>query len=92
VTAVPFSARQEAHLTSRKRSAPRSPNALSEAWEIRTQQVKAETAAASAASDAKSARLKALRLEKEREEALASPDAVKVSAPKKPRMKRFVVK
>jgi len=65
---------------------------LSEAWEIRTQQVKAESAAANAASDAKSARLKALRLEKEREEALASPKDDKASAPKKPRMKRFVVK
>jgi hypothetical protein len=92
VTAVPSFARQEAHLTSRKRSAPRSPNALSEAWEIRTQQVKAETAAASAANDAKSARLKALRLEKEREEALTAPKNDKAAAPKKPRMKRFVVK
>ena len=74
------------------RSAPRSPNALSEAWEVRTQQVKAEMAAANAASDAKSARLKALRLEKEREEALVAPKDGKVAAPKKPRIKRFVVK
>jgi hypothetical protein len=65
---------------------------LSEAWEVRTRHVKAESAAASAASDAKSARLKALRLEKEREEALASPADDKVVAPKRQRIRRFVVK
>jgi hypothetical protein len=65
---------------------------LSEAWEVRTRQVKAELAAASAASDAKSARLKALRLEKEREEALASPRDDKIAAPKRQRVKRILVK
>ena len=90
--AAPPPAGQEADLTTRKRSAPRSPTALSEAWETRTRQVKAELAAASAANDAKSARLKALRLEKEREEALAAPADNKLSAPKRPRMKRIVVK
>ena len=68
-----------------------STDALSEAWEVRTRQVKAEMAAASAANDAKSARLKALRLEKEREEALAPPKE-KISPPKRPRVKRIVVK
>jgi hypothetical protein len=65
---------------------------LSEAWETRTRQVKAELAAASAANDAKSARLKALRLEKEREDALTAPKSDAVSPAKRPRIKRIVVK
>jgi len=64
---------------------------LSEAWDNRTRQVKAESAAASAASDAKTARLKALRLEKERQDALTSPKDPK-PATKRARINRFVVK
>jgi hypothetical protein len=44
---------------------------VSHTWESRTQLVKDELAAASAANDAKTARLRALRLEKERQEAQA---------------------
>jgi hypothetical protein len=42
------------------------------AWESRTQLVKKELAAASAANDAKTIRLRALRLEKERQDAEAA--------------------
>ena len=49
----------------KQRSAPRSAAAISDAWERRTVMVRHEMAAASAATDAKTARLKLLRLEKE---------------------------
>lgn len=65
-----------------KRSPARSPGALAEAWDRRKLLVKGEVAAANAASDAKTVRLKALRLEKEREEGEAasrSESAPKVS-------------
>jgi hypothetical protein len=68
--------------STQKRSPARSPGALAEAWDRRTLLVKREVAAANAASDAKTARLKALRLEKEREEVEAvsrSESATKVS-------------
>jgi hypothetical protein len=62
-------------------------------WETRTQLVKSEMAAASAANDAKTVRLRALRLEKERQEAEAglrdgvAPAPVKA---KKKAIRRFV--
>ena len=64
-------------LTSKKREAAlRTANSGFQVWESRKQLVKQEMAAASAANDAKTARLKALRLEKEKleaEEAAANP-------------------
>jgi hypothetical protein len=63
--------------TSKKRDAAlRTADGMFQVWQARTQMVKKELAAASAANDAKTARLKALRLEKERqdaEEAAANP-------------------
>ena len=50
----------------------RTADALASAWERRTLLVKQELAAASAANDAKTARLKALRLERDRLQADAS--------------------
>lgn len=49
-----------------------SPDSVFKAWETRTQLVKNELAAASAANDAKTARLRALRLEKERHDQAAA--------------------
>ena len=72
---------------SRKRDAAiRTANGAFQVWESRTQLVKQEMQAASDANDAKTARLKALRLEKEKleaEEAAANPPA-----PKKKSVKR----
>lgn len=72
-------------MTTRQRSAARSPNALADAWERRTLLVKQELAAASAASDAKTARLRALRLEKEQQDAQVQPkpDGGAVRAPRR---------
>lgn len=56
------------------------------AWETRTALVKKEMAAESAANDAKTARLKALRLEKEAQDAEAARNAP--PAPVKKRAKR----
>ena len=57
--------------TSKKRDAMlRTANNAFQVWENRTQLVKQEMAAASAANDAKTARLKALRLEKEKQDAI----------------------
>jgi hypothetical protein len=69
-------------MTERQRHAPRTSDALASAWERRTQLVKDELAAASAATDAKTARLKALRLEKELQEA-AAPKPAPVSRVRK---------
>jgi hypothetical protein len=77
--------------STKQRSAARSPSALSDAWDRRTSLVKQEQAAASAASDAKTARLKALRLEKERTEAEAASDVAQTPAPVRKRVKRIVV-
>jgi hypothetical protein len=52
-----------------RRDAPRTVDGASQIWQNRTDMVKQEMAAASAAADAKTARLKALRLEKEAQEA-----------------------
>ena len=58
-------------MTTRQRSAARSPRAIDDAWQKRTLLVKQEAAAVSDANDAKTARLKDLRLEKEKLEAVA---------------------
>jgi len=74
-------------------AALRTANGVFAAWEKRTQLVKDETAAHNAATDAKTARLKALRLEKERQEAEATATAPAETAPaaKKTRVKRILV-
>jgi hypothetical protein len=77
---------------SKQRTASRTPSALAHVWEQRTQLVKQEMAAASAASDAKTVRLRALRLEKERLDAeVAASQAGDAAAKIKPRTKRIVV-
>jgi hypothetical protein len=63
-------------------AAMRTANNAFQVWENRTQMVKQEMAAASAANDAKTARLKALRLEKEKQEAEAAA-ANPTTTPKK---------
>jgi hypothetical protein len=50
---------------------PPTTDRLSQVWQSRTDMVKEETAAANKAADAKTARLKALRLAKEAEDAAA---------------------
>ncbi|MBN9545321.1 MAG: hypothetical protein J0I19_07600 [Alphaproteobacteria bacterium] len=60
----------------------RTANGVFEVWETRTKLVKQELAAASAANDAKTIRLRALRLEKERLDA----EAARNSAPPTPPM------
>ncbi|OJT96836.1 MAG: hypothetical protein BGN82_07925 [Alphaproteobacteria bacterium 65-7] len=78
--------------SARKRDAAlRTANGVFAAWEKRTQLVKDETAAHNAATDAKTARLKALRLEKERQEAEAASAAPAAPAAKKARVKRILV-
>ena len=57
--------------------------ASSRAWEKRTELVKQQTTADSAATDAKTARLKALRLEKEAQDAEAARIAA-LNAPPRP--------
>jgi|GEM_PF-444944 CspA family cold shock protein len=79
--------------STKQRGAPRSAEALSDAWERRTLLVKHELAAASAATDAKTARLKLLRLEKERQDAetaALAPQATKPAA-RRARAKRSTV-
>lgn len=72
----------------RKRAAPDRPADLFfKAWESRTQLVKKELAAASAANDAKTIRLRALRLEKERQDAEAA--ALTAAASSKTKKKRI---
>jgi hypothetical protein len=65
---------------------------VAQIWEDRTALVKRETAAESAANDAKTARLRALRLEKEKLEAeareLAGTETTR--APAKKRIRRIV--
>jgi hypothetical protein len=79
-------------MPSPKRSGtPTSPDTPGQVWQTRTDLVKQEMAAANAAIDAKTARLKALRLEKEAKDAeaarLAERDAPPAPA-KKTRVKR----
>ena len=62
-------------------------------WESRTQLVKNELAAASAANDAKTARLRALRLEKEAQEAeekRLKAEQTPAPAPKKRAIRRII--
>jgi hypothetical protein len=59
-------------MTSTRRPSTTSDNAA-RIWQKRTDLVKHEMAVASAAADAKTAKLRALRLEKEAEEAKAAP-------------------
>ena len=65
----------------KQRSAARSAGAISDAWERRTVLVRHELAATSAATDAKTARLKLLRLEKERQDAEAAAQAPQLPRP-----------
>lgn len=65
----------------RKRDAMmRTANGAFQAWQDRTDLVKSERAATNAANDAKTARLKALRLEKEEQDAKDAA-ALKAAAP-----------
>jgi hypothetical protein len=66
----------------------RTADGVFKAWETRTQLVKSELAAASAATDAKTARLRALRLEKERLDAEAAAHA----EPEAPKTKKKPVR
>lgn len=72
-------------MTEKQRRAFRTPDALASAWERRTQLVRQELAATSAANDAKTARLKALRLERDRQEVDASPKPAKTIDPARER-------
>lgn len=56
----------------RRNAAIRAANDIFQVWETRTQLVKQEMQAASDANDAKTARLKALRLDKEKQDAEAA--------------------
>jgi len=74
-------------------SAVRTLRAVEQVWEDRKALVKKEMEAESAANDAKTARLKALRLEKEQQEAAAKRERgedTPAPAPKK-KMRRIVV-
>lgn len=73
-------------MPSPKRS-PSSPAGAAEVWQTRTDMVKQEQAAASAAADAKTARLKAMRLEKEAQDAEAARIAAE-NAPPAPAKRR----
>ena len=69
-----------------KKSALRTAQRIFDEWEHRTQLVKLHTNAESAANDAKTARLRALRLEKEARDAEAArlnPPSPPLSQPKK---------
>ena len=80
-------------ISPKQRSAPRSAGAISEAWERRTLLVRHELAATSAATDAKTARLKLLRLEKERQDAEAAACAPQIPKPaaRRARAKRVTI-
>ena len=55
------------------RSPTRTPGGLEQVWQTRTQMVKQQMDSESKANDAKTARLKALRLAQEQEAAAAAP-------------------
>ena len=77
---------------SKQRNASRTPSALNQIWVQRTELVKQEMAAASAANDAKTLRLRALRLEKEKLDAgVAASQTDDAAVKTKPRVKRIVV-
>ena len=66
---------KESQSARRREAAQRTADGVFAAWEKRTQLVKDETAAHSAANDAKTARLRALRLAKEAEDARIAAEA-----------------
>ena len=66
---------------------PPTTDRLSQAWQSRTDLVKQEAAAANKAADAKTARLRALRLAKEAEDAEAARTAAQNKPAKKLRAK-----
>ena len=71
-------------------AALRTQQGLSQIWEDRKSLAKQEVAAANAASEAKTVRLRALRLQKEQDDALAASLApVKPAAPKKRAVRRI---
>jgi hypothetical protein len=67
----------------RRKPAPRTADGVMQALDKRTELVRREVAAANAATDAKTARLKALRLEKEAQDA----EAARLLAEQSPRPK-----
>ena len=74
-----------------RETALRTARGLDQVWEDRKTLVKQEMAAESAANDAKTARLRALRLEKEAQEAEARRlSGEKPPTPKKRAMRRIV--
>ena len=80
-------------MPSPSRRAPHSPDGAMQVWQSRTDMVKKEMQAESAANDAKTARLKALRMEKEAQDAEAKrlKDAeAPAPAPKKRAIRRIV--
>ena len=77
-------------MTKPKANPARTSAALSQIWIQRTALVKQELAAASAANDAKTARLRALRLEKEAAEAAAGASAKADDAAPAPAKKKAV--
>ena len=78
-------------ITGRKReAAQRTANGIFQAWENRTALVKQQAASESAASDAKTARLKALRLAKEEEDRAAAAAAPPPAATARKTRKRAV--
>jgi hypothetical protein len=78
--------------TPRQKDAQRTANGIFQAWEKRTALVKQQSTAENAATDAKTARLKALRLEKEAQDAEAARIAAENAppAPVKKRAKRKI--
>ena len=72
-----------------KKGSNRTAKGVFDAWEKRTEMVKLQTNAESAANDAKTARLKALRLEKEKQDAI---EAAANPPPPAPVKKRATVK
>jgi hypothetical protein len=76
-----------------KKGTSRTAKGVFETWEKRTQLVKTQTNAESAYNDAKTIRLKALRLEKEAQDAEEARVKALTAPPapvKKPRVKRSV--
>lgn len=83
----------ESKASRQRDAAQRTQRGVAQVWEDRKEMVKQEMAAASAANDAKTARLKALRLEKEAQDAEAAKAAgngPKAAAPKKKQVRRIV--
>jgi len=66
-------------------------NGIFKPWETRTELARSEAAAASAASDANTARLRALRLEKERQDADAAALVASMPAKEKKKPVRRII-